>query len=590
MAMSEPETSAPAADEVPGNDATADRIFAGAGEMRALCRALDWDATPLGPVAGWSHSLRVLVTTILATRHPMFLWWGPALVQFYNDAYRPVFGADERHPRALGACGREFWTDIWDVIGPQVTGVLERGEATWHEDQLIPILKNGRLEDVWWTYSYSPARDDDGCVRGVLVVCQDTTASVQLRHALFASTQALDVAKSRLTDVLHQAPGFVAVLQGPDHVYQLANDEYYRTVGRRELVGKPVREALAEIVTQGFLDLLDEVFRTGVPFVGREVPITLQRTPGSAGETLYVNFVYQPLLEADGTSSGVVVHGTDVTEQVMARQEVERLLLDSERARIALAERDAELERLVAEALSARAAAESANRAKDDFLALVGHELRSPLAGIANNAQMMALEICGPVTVKQHAALARINRSQEHLLSVIEQLLDLKQIAAGRLEYDVSRVMVSDALDGAAMMWDMQFEHMKIGFERARVDEGLAVMADPRRLRQILLNLLSNASKFTAAGRTVSLAGLAADESVHFVVRDTGIGIPASEADTVFLPFVQVRDMASTVVGGTGLGLAISRDMARGMGGDLTMESVHGEGSRFVLSLPRAFP
>ena len=128
-------------------DLGAAALFAGPGEMRARCRALDWAATPLGPAAGWSHSLRTIAAVVLGSRQPMFLFWGPELVQLYNDAYRPSLGATsadgmaghDRHPRALGARGREFWTEIWDVIGPQIAQVMGGGEATWPEDQLVPI-------------------------------------------------------------------------------------------------------------------------------------------------------------------------------------------------------------------------------------------------------------------------------------------------------------------------------------------------------------------------------------------------------------------------------------------------------------------
>jgi len=143
--------------------------------MRARCRVIDWAATPLGPVQDWPTSLHVLIRTMLATQHPMFLWWGPSLIQFYNDAYRPSLGEDGRHERALGASGPAFWSDIWHIIGPEIAGVMVGGEATWHEDQLVPIARNGRTEEVWWTYSYSPAFDDAGEVHGVLVICQETT-------------------------------------------------------------------------------------------------------------------------------------------------------------------------------------------------------------------------------------------------------------------------------------------------------------------------------------------------------------------------------------------------------------------------------
>jgi len=155
-----------------------DPLFDGPGEMRALCRAFDWSSTPLGPSTSWPQSLRTTTGMLLASRNPMFLWWGPELIQIYNDAYRPSFGAEGRHPRALGMPGRECWTDIWEVIGPQIEQVMTTGEATWHEDQYLPIERNGRLEDVWWTYSYSPVRDEEGRIAATLVVCQETTKRV----------------------------------------------------------------------------------------------------------------------------------------------------------------------------------------------------------------------------------------------------------------------------------------------------------------------------------------------------------------------------------------------------------------------------
>jgi signal transduction histidine kinase/CheY-like chemotaxis protein len=149
----------------------------GTDEMRAATRAFDWSRTPLGPISRWSNSLRNIVHLVVNSRHPMFLWWGPDLVQLYNDAYRPSLGAD-RHPAALGARGREFWVEIWPIIGPQIEAVMQRGESTWNEDHLVPIFRNGRLEEVYWTYGYSPVWDDDGRVNGTLVVVQEQTARV----------------------------------------------------------------------------------------------------------------------------------------------------------------------------------------------------------------------------------------------------------------------------------------------------------------------------------------------------------------------------------------------------------------------------
>ena len=157
-------------------------FLAGGGELGALTRAFDWSKTSLGPPQTWPQSLRVTVRLVLTSRHPMFIWWGPELIQFYNDAYRETMGP-ERHPAALGGRGRECWDEIWDIIGPQIDYVMAGNGATWHEDQLVPVTRHGRREDVWWTYSFGPI-DFEGKVGGVLVVCKDVTSEHRTREVL----------------------------------------------------------------------------------------------------------------------------------------------------------------------------------------------------------------------------------------------------------------------------------------------------------------------------------------------------------------------------------------------------------------------
>jgi hypothetical protein len=149
----------------------------GGGVTGELIRSIDWSRTPAGPIAGWPASLATTVGTLVHSRHPMFLWWGSDLVQFYNDAYLPSFGRG-KHPAAMGQRGEDCWQEIWPVIWPQIDQVMHRAEASWNEDQLIPIFRNGRLEEVFWTYGYSPVFDDVGTVGGTLVVCTETTTRV----------------------------------------------------------------------------------------------------------------------------------------------------------------------------------------------------------------------------------------------------------------------------------------------------------------------------------------------------------------------------------------------------------------------------
>ena len=492
--------------EVPAVDASPP-VFRHHGEMAALMRDFNWGATSLGPPARWPASLRSTVSTLLASRHAMFLWWGPDLLQFYNDGYRLSLGAD-RHPSALGARGRECWAEIWPTIGPEVESIMAGGAATWHEDHLVPITRGDRVHDVYWSYSYSPVQDDAGRVGGVLVTVQETTRRViaerrirlvrELVTALqrasspedacraaggvlasaahdvgfallyllepdartlrlasahgveaastiaplamqladdapwpsasalaapepvrsppqgvvrsdrwpepigevltlpiasptgtrplhgmlvaglnpripcdpqyvdFIAQAAREVAaaldhitreereremeraaaraeRESLERVFELAPSFLAVLRGPEHRFELANPAYYQLVGHRELIGRTVEEALPEVASQGFLELLDRVYRTGEPFVGNELAVELQATPERPAEVRYVNLVYQPIRGADGAVTGLLATGVDVTALVRTRQAVERALSETERL---AAERDAEQQKL----------------------------------------------------------------------------------------------------------------------------------------------------------------------------------------------------------------------------------------------------
>ena len=464
--------------------------------MGRLTRARDWASTSVGPVESWTASLRTAVSMLLASRHAMFLWWGPDLIQFYNDGYRPSLGPD-RHPSALGARGRECWAEIWPIIGGEIEAIMAGGDATWHEDHLVPITRGDAVHDVYWSYSYSPVLDDDGSVGGVLVTVQETTRrvvseqrtrllqdlSAGMLHArsaedvceaamasfraapdhvafallylahpgngglrligttglpngapaaprelamdaedpwpvaralarrgssdpgewgapvetivcdrwpepvrtaatlplaaghspqqvhgvvilglkprlpldsgsvLFAAQVAQEIAtaldgvqrlaneRELLTGIFELAPSFLAVLRGPDYVFELANPAYAQLVGHREVVGRTVREALPELAEQGFFELLDRVYATGEPFVGNERLVHLQPAPGAPPEKRYLNFVYQAMRGATEGVTGILVTGVDVTALVEARQIVERALAETERI---AAERDAE--------------------------------------------------------------------------------------------------------------------------------------------------------------------------------------------------------------------------------------------------------
>jgi PAS domain-containing protein len=218
------------------------------GEMAERIRGFDWSGTPVGDIEQWPELLLTTVNTLLGSRQPMFLWWGDELIQFYNDGYQPSLGAD-KHPLALGLRGQECWPEIWHVIGPLIEDVMQRGKPYWSEDQLIPIYRNGKLEDVYWTFSYSPVWDARGKIHGTLVVCSETTRKVLADKEVLAE-------RARLLAILQQAPAFFALLQGPDHVISLVNPRYLHLVNNRDVVGKTVRVALPEVAEQGYIEIL----------------------------------------------------------------------------------------------------------------------------------------------------------------------------------------------------------------------------------------------------------------------------------------------------------------------------------------------
>jgi PAS domain S-box-containing protein len=236
---------------------------------------------------------------------------------------------------------------------------------------------------------------------------------------------------------------------------------------------------------------------------------------------------------------------------------------------------------------TARGEAEAANRAKFEFLTTMSHELRTPLNAIAGYVDLLDLEIRGPVTDAQRADLERIRRSQTHLLGLINDVLNFARIETGHVHFDLRDVTVDELLGEVETLIGPQVQARGLRYEYRPADPPATVRADPEKLRQIVLNLLSNAVKFTPTGGRIVLSDEVDGATVRIRVADTGIGIPADKLGTIFEPFVQVNAGYTRTSEGTGLGLSISRDLARAMGGDLYAESREGEGSEFILTLPR---
>ena len=275
--------------------------------MRAIVEAHDWSATPLGAQGNWSPGLKLAVDIVLASAFPMALRWGPDFVLLYNDAYLPILG--DKHPWALGRPAREAWAEVWDQIEPAHAAILQgRTPSIFAEDMLLRIQRHGSdWDDARFTLAYSPVDDPTAPtgIGGVLVTAVEITDRI-------AAAAALQASEGRQRYLLQQMPGFVALLAGPDHVYEYVNDAYVTISGPRQFVGRTVREVFPELVGQGFYELLDRVYATGEPFSAPAMPI---RLTGEAADR-YIDFLHQPIRDDRGAVTGVFVGGYDITERV----------------------------------------------------------------------------------------------------------------------------------------------------------------------------------------------------------------------------------------------------------------------------------
>lgn len=294
----------------------------GGGEMGALIRQFDWVETSVGAPENWPQTLRTAISLLLGAKQPVYVAWGPELLSFYNDGYLPIIGT--KHP-GLGQPFSVLWSEIWDQFKPIVEATMA-GEAQHFVD--LPIALAGRpgLPEGYFTFSYTALRDEDGSAVGFYCAATETTRQVLADRADRAE-------REQITKLLAQAPSFMCVLRGPDHVFEYLNDSYLQLVSHRDLVGLRVADAIPEAAEQGFIALLDKVYRTGEAFIGRGLEIWLEPSPGARPQQAFLNFVYQPIINDAGVVTGIFVEGSDITDTKRA----EFSLRDSElRARMAL--------------------------------------------------------------------------------------------------------------------------------------------------------------------------------------------------------------------------------------------------------------
>ncbi len=556
-------------------------LFAGTGEMYARCRELDWAATPLGPVDAWPISLRTAVSIVLGSSFPSILVWGPELVQIYNDAYIPLIGT--KHPAALGAPTHECWPEIEEIQRPIFQRVFA-GRSVELTDAPYQLNRGDGSEVAYFKATFIPVLGERGAVAGSLSILFETTSDVRQRPLIAERERLLEAervaraqverlnaelqrALSDLRAVLEVVPIGIGISQDPECADIRVNPAFAQQLGVETDVN-------ASKSGPGGEALPFRVLRNGREVPAHELPMQRAARERRMLDAQEYDIVHHdgrvvrlleyaaPLIDADGTLRGAVGAFIDITERTR--------LIEAERA--------------------ARAEAERANRAKAEFLAVMSHELRTPLNAIGGYAELLAMGVRGPVTSAQLKDLERIQRSQRHLLGLINEVLNYARTETGSIQFRFERVDMGTALSSLESLILPQVREKEITFQVAECDPHLSVLADREKLQQILVNLLSNAVKFTDEGGRIEVGCEPAEDgaAVAITVEDDGIGIPADKLDVIFDPFVQVGRARNNPGEGVGLGLAISRDLARGMGGDLVARSTLGAGSAFTLTLPSA--
>ncbi|MDX2089337.1 MAG: PAS domain S-box protein [Kofleriaceae bacterium] len=560
--------------------------LSGGGEMGALTRAFDWSRTPVGPAESWPQSLRTIVFTLLNSRYPMFLWWGPEHTQFYNDGYIPSIGT-ERHPSALGQRGEVCWAEVWPVIGPLVAHVRATGASTWAEDQLIPITRDGFLQECFWTFSYSPVLDESGAVAGVLSVAAETTARVQreremgtLRDVAARAAQATDVQSTwrACIEVLAANPADVPFA----FAYVLDDDARIARL-TASTAPNPTSLAPAEIALGGDDETgwpLRRVAESGHGALVRDVRRRFGEIAGPRWpEPIHSAFVLPIARPGAAHPDGFLIAGASPRRLIDDNyHSFLRLVADHIALGIANA-RGYEDERKRADVLA------EIDRAKTDFFSNVSHEFRTPLTLMLGPLEDSLADGGESLAPRQRERLELVHKSALRLLKLVNSLLDFSRIEAGRVQASY------EATDIPALT-----RELVSSFASTATAAGLALIVESDTMPELLwvdrymwekivLNLVSNAFKHTFEGSIAVHVRWLGDHA-ELSVTDTGTGIPESELPKLFERFHRVEGARARTIEGSGIGLPLVQELVKLHGGTLRVESQLGQGSTFTVSIP----
>ncbi|HEY9600281.1 MAG TPA: histidine kinase dimerization/phospho-acceptor domain-containing protein, partial [Allocoleopsis sp.] len=500
----------------------------GGGEMGKLIRSMDWSQTPLGAIESWPQSLRTTVSILLNSRYPMFIFWGPNLVKVYNDGYRPILGST-KHPGALGKPGPEVWPEIWDTIGPMVDEVIAQGKATWSDNLLLFMHRSGYLEEVYFTFSYSPVRDESGGVGGMFCACTETTQQVlgerrlrTLRDLAAQTVEAKSVEAAcqiAMKTLAHNPADIPFAL-----LYLLDAERNQAVLAGTTGIAPNTPASPAQIELSDFAETsswpLAQVARTA-----QSTPITdaserFGALPGGLwNDSPHTALVVPIASPGQERPAGLLVAG------ISARRALDddyQGFLELVAGQIASAIADArayEAERKRAEALA------ELDRAKTVFFSNVSHEFRTPLTLMLAPTEDALADTDAPLPPIQRERLELVHRNGLRLQKLVNTLLDFSRIEVGRIQavYEPTDLATLTAELASTFRSLIEQAGMSLVVDCPPLPE--LIYVDREMWEKIVLNLLSNAFKFTLTGTiTVRLQGF--DNRVELTIADTGIGIP----------------------------------------------------------------
>ncbi len=555
----------------------------GGGELGALIRAMKWDDTPLGPLDSWPPSLKTALSLILNSRHPMWLGWGSEITFLYNDAYIPVLGA-AKHPRALGRPASEVWSEIWDVCGPLADKVFRLGEASFLEDVRLFMRRGDRLEETFYSFSYSPIFDPDGGVAGLFCPSAETTDKVLNARRLRTLSELSGRALLQKSLKAAYATALLTLERNPIDI-PFATLYSMRADGRSlELEGTsgfaPDDETVARRIDLSAAEhaLIAGVVASATARLMRVDELGYGARIGPAGQRVEHAIVLPLVPSSLEPPIGLLVAGINPTREMDLEY---RTFYDLLAAQITSAAQSATA---VEEAKRRAEALAEIDRAKTAFFSNVSHEFRTPLTLLIGHTEDA---LASPERSLEGAALEAVYRNELRLMKLVNALLDFARIEAGKARALFEPVDLSRITRETAAVFQSAVERAGLAFVVACDPLPEPVFVDRDMWEKIVLNLVSNALKFTFSGQiTVAMRRSPRDErEVELDVTDTGIGIPDEELPRLFDRFHRIEGARSRTYEGSGIGLALVHDLVLLHGGRIVVKSAPGKGTTFTVRL-----